>query len=70
MDKLKERHSFIKTDIYGEQHANITKEIACGFAEWTKLKGWKLSGVKWFKEFSSDHDYTTSELFDLYLKSL
>lgn len=64
MDKLIEKHRLVQIQNDGiwymvHNHANITKEIACGFAEWLidnhpniKLK------------------LALPSLFDLYLKSL
>lgn len=68
--------------VYEEQCANITKEIAIGFSEWMrkeinqdrlrhydpaengKWAYWKIGGGGYADQL------TTSELFDLYIKSL
>lgn len=57
--------------IYEEQCANITKEIAVGFMDWYEASVWipdgKLTG---YINLETKKVKSTSELFDLYVKSL
>jgi len=80
MDKLIEKHLNV-TDMsfypleQAEKYANITKDIACGFAEWCWKSGWCRSSkwdgiIYWFNHSVSSQSIPSSELFDLYLKSL
>lgn len=85
MDKLIEKHLYTELlepfETSAEKHANITKEIAIGFAEWLMDEGYYnriTNNLGSFRE-SSKHGhlpfnkrprFTISELFDIYIKSL
>ena len=81
MDKLIEKHSINQCYECGGNgievnHANITKEVACGFAEWLMLNCDKeFINTEWMYFYRSENSMIaeltpTSELFDLYIKSL
>lgn len=77
MDKLIEKH-LKHIDGYAPtifEHANITKEVACGFAEWLDTENHcrtfsKEKNTWQWISVNKQPDITTSELFDLYIKSL
>ena len=71
MDKLMKRHSEIKTDVYGNLHANITAKVSIGFAEWLCNDYVGLQNPnRWRHDTDSRKSGTTQELFNLYLTTL
>ncbi len=63
-------HPFTAREDLKKLFTDFAKSIfapdAVEFAEWIKFEGYKMSGSEWYKEFSSDHDYTTPELYSLF----
>ena len=53
-------------------HANITKEVAIGFKTWFDNSLWiyGYANNDMNKNLETGYELTTSELFDLYIKSL
>lgn len=77
MNVIEKKHFDISTgDRHYEcvDHATITKDVAVGFSEWIVKKGFEktedIMGNFWWDEYGYDDVYSTSELYDLYIKSL
>ena len=75
MDKLIEKHDINCQKMHcvdaKKEHANITKEVAIGFADWLQKDYVGLTNPpRWSHDTDSRKDGTTSELFAIYLESL